>query len=216
MENVRKEISKSEALKVLEEIESSGTMNLAEEMIKDNTISFQVNESNYRVRLMNFREKEELDTFRRKKFGQLLQDKDLMLEYVLIKVYKERGIDIADIDDKMRKLNSEMHDKKVSLGEALAKNEGEAVLKAYEEQINILKQEYNILYIQRNTLLEYSIENQLLNYVAELTTYLSTEIEYEEGNYKRLWKTYEDFMTCGNKELIDRAGVLSTLLQYSL
>jgi hypothetical protein len=216
MENIQKALSMEEASKVLKEIESHGAMNITEELIKDNAISFVVKEVKYRSRLLNLREKEELDTLRRKKFGQLLQDKDLMLEGKLIEVYKERGIDIAEMDEKMRKLDAEMHEKKLSLGESLAKNESENIFKAYEEQIKILIESKQILYIQKSELLQYSIESQLLNYVAELITYLSTEIEESEGKYKRLWKTLEDFKSCEDKELTDKSGIMSTLLQYAL
>ena len=64
--------------------------------------------------------------------------------------------------------------------------------------------------------MQYSIENQLLNYVAELITYLSTEVEESEGKYKRMWINLEDFKNCDNMELSDRAGVMTTLLQYSV
>ena len=215
MENIQKPLSKESALKVLQEMENNGVMHITEELIKDNVISFVVKDVKYRIRLLNFREKEELDTLRRKKFGQLLQDKDLMLEDSLIKVYKERGIDIADFDDKMSKIDAEMHDKKLALGEALAKNGTEVIFKAYEKQINELIVEKNVLYVQKNTLLEYSIENQLINFVTEVITYLSTEIEVE-GEYIRLWKNIEDFRNCQDNELTDKAAVMSTLLQYSI
>jgi len=214
MESIQKVLSTEEASKVLKEIESHGAMNITEELIKDNAISFTVKEVKYRSRLLNLREKEELDNLRRKKFGQLLQDKDLMLDGKLIEVYKERGIDIAEMDEKMRKIDAEMHEKKLSLGESLAKNESENIFKAYEEKIKVLIEEKQIIYIQKSELLQYSIESQLLNYVAELITYLSTEIEESEGKYKRLWKNLEDFKNCEDKELTDKSGIMSTLLQY--
>jgi hypothetical protein len=61
-----------------------------EELIKDNKIIFTYKDKKYRVRLLNLSEKEELDTLRRKKFGQLLKDKDILLEKDLIAQYKER------------------------------------------------------------------------------------------------------------------------------
>ena len=216
MDNIQKEMNREEATKLLEELEAKGLMNVTEELIKDNRISFEVKGMKYRARLLNFREKEELDTLRRKKFGQLIQDKDLMLEKDLIKIYKERGIDISEYDEKIRKIESEMHDKKISLGESLANNHSETILKSYEEQITKLIAEKNVIYIQKSKLLEYSIECQLLNYVAELITYLSIETEDIEGKFKRLWNNIEEFKRCDNEELIDRAALLSTLLQYAI
>lgn len=216
MDPIQKELSTEEATKLLKELESNGVMNITEELIKDNTISFEVKGIKYRARMLNLREKEELDNLRRKKFGQLLQDKDLMIEKTLIQVYKEKGIDVEEISENIEKIDAEMHEKKLALGEALAKNEGESIFKAYEEQITSLIEKKRILFVQKSTLLEYSIENQLLNYVAELITYLSIEVEDTEGKYKRLWKSIEDFKNCEDNELIDRAGAISTLLQYTI
>jgi len=216
MDSIQKELSKGEAAKVLKEIESRGRWSITEELIKDNMISFNIKGINYRVRLLNLREKEELDNLRRKKFGQLLQDKDLMLESKLVEVYKERGIDIETMKERMRKIDSELHENQLLLGESLAKAESETIFKAYEDKITVLLAEKNIIYIQKSELLQYSIEEQLLNYVAELITYLSTEIEESEGKYKRMWTNLEDFKNCDNMELSDRAGVMTTLLQYSV
>lgn len=214
MSNLGKEISNEEASKILQEINKNGIMSIAEEMLKDNKIPFEVKGVHYRIRLLNLREKEELDSLRRKKFGQLLQDPDLMIEKTLIKVYKEKGIDISEIDNKINKLESEIHNKKLALGESLAKNHNQSVLSAEDKTLVKLIEEKGILTIQRSTLLEYSIENQLLNFVAEVITYLSTEIENSEGKFVRMWKTLEDFRNCEDTELTDRAGVLSTLVQH--
>jgi hypothetical protein len=216
MDSIKKELSMDAAKKVLNEIESRGKCSITEELIKDNMICFNIKEINYRVRLLNLREKEELDNLRRKKFGQLLQDKDLMLESKLVEVYKERGIDIEAMKERMRKIDSELHENQLLLGESLAKAESETIFKAYEDKITVLLAEKNIIYIQKSELLQYSIEEQLLNYVAELITYLSTEIEESEGKYKRMWTNLEDFKNCDNMELSDRAGVMTTLLQYSV
>ena len=220
MEQIKNEISRENANKILEDLKSQGLMSITEELIKDNKISFEIKGVKYRSRLLNLREKEELDALRIKKFGQLLQDKDLMLENTLIKVYKEKGIDIEEITEKIRKLDSEVHNIKLLLGEAISKNEGESIFKAYGEQISGILVERNILYVQKSTLLEYSIESQIINYVAELMTYLSTEMctgtSPDEEKYVRVWVTFEDFKKCTDDELLNKAGVISTLLQYSI
>jgi len=216
MDNVQKAVSTEDATKILKELDEKGLMSITEELIKDNKICFEINGVQYRSRLLNFREKEELDGLRRKKFGQLLQDKDLMLESRLIEVYKEKGVDIAEIDLKISKLDTLMHEKNLALGEALAKNDTPTIFKAYEEQIVAFATEKNVLNYQRNSLLQYSIESQLLNYVAELITYLATEIADSEGKYKRIWSNYEDFKKCEDLALVEKAGVMSTLLQYSI
>jgi len=63
-------------------------------------------------------------------------------------------------------------------------------------------------------LLEFSLENQLLNYVAEIITYLSLDIKTDTGRWVRLFKTIEDFRVYDDNELINTAGVYTMLLQY--
>jgi len=210
-ENVREE----EAKKLLNEINESGDLNIVDEMLKNNQIEFEIKDKKYRVRLLNLKEKIDLDILRRKKFGQLIQDKDILLEKDLIKVYKERGINIEEIDDKMNKIKTEVNTKQILLGESIAKNDGETILKTYADQIKNLNDELNILFLQRLTLLEFSLENQLLNYIAQIITFLSTDVMNEEGYYRRMWKTVEEFIDSSENDLKNKAGSASMLLQYS-
>jgi hypothetical protein len=211
-ENVREE----EAKKLLNEINESGDLNIVDEMLKNNQIEFEIKDKKYRVRLLNLKEKIDLDILRRKKFGQLIQDKDILLEKDLIKVYKERGINIEEIDDKMNKIKTEVNTKQILLGESIAKNDGETILKTYADQIKNLNDELNILFLQRLTLLEFSLENQLLNYIAQIITFLSTDVMNEEGYYRRMWKTVEEFIDSSENDLINKAGSASMILQYSI
>jgi hypothetical protein len=165
---------------------------------------------------LNLGEKEELDNLRRKKFTQLILDKDILLEKDLIKAYKDRDIDIDELTDKMKKLETEIHEKQLALGESLSKNEGETILIAYAEQIKNLEIEKQIIFLQKNALLEFTLENQLLGYVAEIITYLVTEIENEEEIWERLWNSIEEFNQCSDNELINKAATSSMILQYTL
>jgi len=216
MNQIKENVREEEAKKLLNEINESGDLNIVDEMIKNNQIEFEINDKKYRVRLLNLKEKIDLDILRRKKFGQLIQDKDILLEKDLIKVYKERGINIEEIDDKMSKIKAEVNDKQILLGESIAKNDGETILKTYSDQIKNLNDELNILFLQKTTLLEFSLENQLLNYIAQIITFLSTDVMNEEGYYRRMWKTVEEFIDSSENDLINKAGSASMILQYSI
>lgn len=214
MNQIKETLKEEEARKIIENIKESGDLMFAEELIKDNQIEFTIQDKTYRVRLLNLREKEELDTLRRKKFGQLIQDLDILLEKDLIQVYKNRGINILDMDEKLKKLDTEILDKRLSLGESIANNEGEEILKTYHEQIEKLELEKQILFIQKNTLLEFSLENQILLYVSQIISYLSTDIKIN-GEWKRLWNTIEEFLNCNDEMLINKVASLTMLLQYN-
>jgi hypothetical protein len=211
-----KNTSKEEAEELFKKIQEEGDMSVVEELLKDNTITFKIKDKKYRVRLLNLGEKEELDNLRRKKFTQLILDKDILLEKDLIKAYKDRDIDIDEFTSKMKKIELEIYEKQIALGEAISKNEGETVLLAYEEQIKNLVLEKHIIFLQKNALLEFTLENQLLGYVSEIITYLSTEIKKEDETWERLWTSIEDFNQCLDNELVNKAGTSSMVLQYTL
>jgi hypothetical protein len=202
-----------DAEKIVADMEKESQLSRIEELIKDNRIPFEHNEKKYRVRLLNLKEKEELDMLRRKKFGQLIKDGDILLEKDLIVQYKERGINIDEIDDQIKKADSEMMNLQMKLGESISKNEGAAVLKEYEDQIKALITKKQILKTQRNLLLTFCIENQLLNYVAEIITYLSLD-ELKDGVWQRMFETLDEFQTYSDEGLINKAGQYSMLLQY--
>lgn len=204
---------KEDAEAIVKSMEKETELSKIEELVKDNKISFEYEGKKYRVRLLNLAEKEELDYLRRKKFGQLLKDKDILLEKDIIIQLKERGMDVGEIDEEIKKLNAEEIDQRLKLGEALAKNESESILKPYKEKIESLQMQKSILRTQRTLLLEFSLENQLLNFVAQVITYLSLD-ENKDGKWQRMFTTLEDFQHYPDNKLIDKTASYSMLLQY--
>jgi len=201
------------AKRIVEEMEKQNALNKVKDLIQDNNIVFDYKNKKYRVRLLNLSEKEELDLLRLKKFGQLIKDKDVLLEKDLIIQYKERGINIDDLDEQIRKINSEMLEEKIKLGEAIFKNAQETILKTYKDKIDECITKIKIINTQKNLLLELSLENALLAYVAQIITYLSFDI-FEDGNWKRMFFSIEDFLKYSDEGLINQAATYSMLLQY--
>lgn len=201
-----------QAEKIVADMEKETELSRIEELVKDNRISFTYKDQKYRVRLLNLAEKEELDLLRRKKFGQLMKDKDIFLEKDLITQYKERGINIDELDDQLKKLNAEELDLQIKLGEAISKNEGETILKTYKEQIEELRTKRQIINTQKTLLLEFSLENALLNYVYQIICYLSLD-EKKDGKWQRMFETLEAFQTYEDGQLINKSGSYSILLQ---
>ncbi len=162
-------------------------------MVRNNTISFSYKEQDYRVRLLNQKEKDELDLFRRKKFGELMKDKNILFEKELIELYKEKGIDIEkDIDDKINKTMVEVKNKKLKLGEALEKNEDDSILKVYSDEIEELLEEASGLVVQKSNLLENSFEKTLEEQVIKYLAYLSLEMKMED-KYVKAFLNIDDF-----------------------
>jgi hypothetical protein len=155
-------------------------------------------------------------------FSEIMQGAALVYNYLLaekkgseelINQYKERGVNIEELDDQLKKLNAEELDFQIKLGEAISKNEIESILKNYKEQIEDLRIKKQILNTQKNLLLEFSLENSLLNYVAQVITYLSLE-EQKEDKWQRMFESLDSFQTYEDEGLINIAGSYSMLLQY--
>jgi hypothetical protein len=202
-----------QAQKIVDDMSKELELSKIEELIKDNKIIFNYKEQKYRVRLLNLKEKEELDFLRRKKFGQLIKDKDILLEKDLIIQYKERGINIDEIDDQIKKINAEELDLQIKLGESISKNEPETILKTYGEQIKELIINKQVLNAQKTLLLEFSLENQLLNYVAQIITYLSSDT-FKNEIWERIFNNLDDFQNSHDEELINKLASYSMILQY--
>jgi hypothetical protein len=203
----------SQAEKIVADMEKELGLSIIEELIKDNKITFEYKEKKYRVRMLNLKEKEELDMLRRKKFGQLMKDGDILLEKDLIIQYRNRGINIDELDDQIKKINAEDLELQLKLGEALSKKESESILKTYEDQIKDLRIKKQVINTQRNLLLTFCLENQLLDYIAQVITYLSLD-KLEDGEWKRMFATLDEFQSYTEEEFINKAGQYSMLLQY--
>lgn len=212
MDQIKKEVLHDEELKkILDRIQEEYQIDKITELIKDNKIEFEFENNQYRVRLLNAKEKDELDLIRRRRFGQLLRDKDILLEKDLISAYKEKGIDIeTEIDSKLKSLNAQLEDVNYKLGEALVKTPGDTILKTYKEQVIILTIEIRKLTIQRGHFLEYSLENHLQNFVAQAISYLCLDIK-KEDKWIRAYNSLEEFMQQDDR-LIELVGMYSMYL----
>lgn len=210
----QKSIREEEAKEILEKMNKETDLVNVENMIKDNKVIFKHKDQTYQVRLLTMLEKEELDELRRKKFGQLIQDKDILMEKDLIRVYKERGIDIEVLNKQIQELESEEIAVSIKLGELLTKKETpESILEEYKNKILNIQYQKNVIMIQKTHLLEFSLETQLWNYVAKLITYLSLDIKNED-KFERCFKTLDTFMDYNDEILISKAASYALCLQY--
>ena len=205
--------SMEEARKMLDKFSEDKELSKVEQMIVDNKIEFDYKEKVYRVRLLKLKEKEELYLLKLSKFGQLIKNTDILMEKDLIKIYTERGINISELTDKIRQIDSEMLGLKMSLGEAIEKSESVSILKNYEEKIKVLLQNKQLVMIQKINYLGTSLESQMENYEAQFITYLTLEVLNEE-KWERVFKSFEDFQNTEDEQLINLAGTRTMLLQY--
>jgi len=101
----------------------------------------------------------------------------------------------------------------MSFGQSSSLSSTRNAIKTYKEKIIELRLQKQTLNTQKTLLLEYSLENQLLNYTAQVATYLSLDIN-ENDVWKRAFATLEDFQNKADDELVNLAGSYSMILQY--
>lgn len=211
---IKEPIRAEEAEKLAKELNDSYGIEKAFSLIKDNKVEFIHNKENYRVRMLNQQDKDELDLLRRKKFGELLQDKNILFEKEIIRLYKERGvIDIDDLDKEIKKLWSEINELRMKHGKALEDKEPETILKNYDTQIEECLRKINGIAYQKSLLLENSFERTLEHWTVKMSSWLSLEKE-ENGNYVRAFDTSENFLKA-DEELITLTVSFSLALNHN-
>ena len=213
MDQIKKEaLHNEEVKKILDEMQENYQIDKVADLIRDNKIEFSYEDKEYRVRLLNSKEKDELDMIRRRRFGQLLKDKDILLEKDLIIAYQEKGIDIKSIDEEINHINNQITDQNYKLGEALAKTPGDTILNTYRKEIINLTYKLNEVIIQRGHLLEYSLENHLQNFVAQAISYLCLDVKVED-KWVRAFDKLDTFMEQDDR-LVNLVAVYSLYLHY--
>jgi len=190
MEN---EIRKEEIAKVSKDLIDKCDFDKIMELIKDNKIEFDYKDKKYRVKLLNSLEKSELDILRRKKFGELLQDKNILFEKEIIRLYKERGIDIEENDNQIKKLQRELKDTMYKLGESIDQKDDESIWKSYKDDIEAIKTEMVDLIMKKTQLLENSFERTLEHFVIEYVSYLSLEVK-EGETFVKAFNSNDEFL----------------------
>lgn len=218
MDKKKKDIEKEkQSLEFLKQLGDLESLNDVEKMIKDNKIVFKINDIKYRVRQPNFEENNELEKFRRKIYLEYINDDTMMFRKQWIEKYKTKGIDIDEMEDKIRKnINKENQ-----IMVKLAQTSDEKRVDDLKSQIIELRKESAFINIEKTDLLSFSIEDQMMVAVNSYYTYLVLEkLEnekdpYDKHEWVRVYKTYEDFSKSTDTKLTNKALYYSNNLIYS-
>lgn len=197
-----------ELAKTITDIEK---INKVENMVKSNKIVFDVDKKNYRVRKPTYKEQEEADTYRRKKYLEYVNDDTMLFRKQWIDKYKTKGKDINAMENKMKSLQAEIE----TMLLRLAKIGDKKAVETMKAKIMNLKEEQAIINIEKTDLLAYSIEDKLLLEVNSYITYLVLEKEIEKDKYEKVFKSYEEFMNSEENTLINSSFYYINFLIYS-
>lgn len=203
-------------LKQVEEIEKKTSL---EKFIKDNKIEFKLKLKNkletFRVRKITFKEQEEINIMRMKKYKEMLSATDesgnLIYEFKKewIEKLKKRNIDITSMEQEIQDLNKRIENTLYKLA-PIKDKEGIETLK---KEVIDLREKQAQLSITVTDYLHYSIEDQLNTYVSFYTCYLVLERK-DKDNWIRVFKNYDEFENCDNANLINQAIYFANLLIY--
>jgi hypothetical protein len=205
-------LKKTEASKILEDINENHEIELMSEKIKDNKIDFVFNDNKYRVRLLNSKDKEDLYLFKTRKMTELLKDENILPEKELIKLYIKKGIDIDKLDKDIEHTLSLIRTNQMKLGELLSKKASKSSLSIYEDKIKNLKNELYLLTIQKSDLLEYSFERIFENSIIKMTAFLSLEKNIDD-KYTIAFDSFDDFISY-DEELVAKTIASSMIINY--
>ena len=142
-ENIEKDIEKIKG-----KIQEISDLDQIENLVMSNVVEFDHKDIRYKVRKPTFREKQEVNQKRIIKYTEFLKDDKLVLEKDLIELYKKRGIDIKEMDDKQDSLNKSRNDLLLKLGKAITEKSPELDLKIYRDEINRIFSEQQELIIK--------------------------------------------------------------------
>jgi hypothetical protein len=195
-----------EALQALAEIEETTKM---EQLVKDNVIEFTVEGAIYRVRKPSFIERQEIDTARRKKYLEFINDASFFFKRQWVDKYKAKGVDINAMEQKIKGYQGEIESVLLRLATATEPKDIEVLKK----EIYKIRDEQFSLSIEVTDLLSHCIENQLVVYTNSYTTFIVLEQKVGE-DWEKVYDTYDSFMKSDSK-IIENAFLYINYLIYS-
>ena len=202
-----------EKQKALDDVQSkvSQTINkdFIEDITRDNKMEFTHDAIKYRVAKPNYNQKQEIYRERVKKFTELLKDSAYSLEKDLKKHYLTRDIDIDAMTNRLKGLEEKKTTLQYKLGELLKNDGSEKDGESLKKEIEDIQREQQAIVIEKQTLLEYSIENQVVIYMYNYMTYLITEKQVGE-KWVKAFSSFDEFMNT-DEILVGKLAFLITM-----
>jgi hypothetical protein len=98
------------------------------------------------------------------------------------------------------------------LGEALKTGGAEKDCEVFKAEIDKIELEQRAISIEKQMLLEFSIENQVVIHIYAFMTWVTTEKKKEDGTWVRAFATYNDFNKANDEELINKLALIATIV----
>ncbi len=180
-----------------------------EDITRDNKMEFTYEGVKYRIAKPNYEQKQQIYRERVKKFTELLKDSSFSLEKDLKKTYLLRDIDIESMTNKIKVLQAKKEDIQFKLGELLKVDASEKDCNILKSEIESIVQEQTNIALEKQSYLEFSIENQVTLHMYNFMTYLITEKQTGE-NWSKAFKNFDEFMK-SDENLVGKLAFLITM-----
>ena len=182
-----------------------------EGLIKDNKIPFEVKGIKYRVHKPNNFEGLQVRKARTKKYIELLKDDTYMLREQLIDLYKGKGVDIKQLEEDIKEINLQIEDIQEKV--APIPTESKKLISNYEQQVKDLIQKQSEISIRLSELLEYSVENEILEFSNLFLIYSVLE-KSKDDKWVKCFDNYDAFLNSDNEALILEATYNLSMLVF--
>lgn len=215
MSEEQKDVRTEEATKITEAINQADELDKLEEMIRNNIIYFPFEGKEYRVRIPNYKEKQEIREVKVKRHNELRNDSAWKYEAELIKELDKKGISIVNMQNRMLEIHQKIEELQLKLAEfGDQKEEDNKIITDLKLQIYNLLVEQRSVALEKAEILSESIEAELLSLINSYTCYIGLEVK-EAESWIKAFKNYEEFMNSEKEELLNRTGHYMSLLIYS-
>ena len=198
---IEKIANETTAEKIKEMFSDNEAISLAEAAAQNNEIVFEVEGTTYRVRKTTFQEKQDANHWRMKKYIEFLRDKECLLEKDLRVLYKERGIDIIKLEKEINELTVQQRTLLFDLGKAIKENKPKIELDKYKEEVSNILLSIQGLSLEKQQLLEFSLENRVIMEVYSFMIWKISEKKVGD-KWESIWSTYEDFLNTTPNEVL--------------
>jgi len=215
-EEIKDKEIKKKVEKINETFKEDIDLALVEDILKNNEYVFTYKDIKYKVRKPTFGEKQGAYEKKVEREIFLLESKDENGKYRyksaedLKKLYKNRGIDVDDMDNKFLTLEQKKNDLKLKLGKGLKEKKPKNELKVYHDEIYKIDLSQKELSFRKAKLLEISIENQLDIMIYSYLTYLISEKLVDE-KWVKVWNSYEEFKNSPD-DIINKVSYYAVLI----
>lgn len=167
-------------------------------IIQDNKLNFIIEDSLYRCRMPNQREKTEAEDRKNRLYIKLLQEGGFLTRKQLKNLLKEnQNIDIDKMEEEKYKLVTELQNLYLTLAPKLS-SDIDAINSLKEKILNVKKAHMDIS-LEIVNYLSPCIEDRLEKEYIEYLTYLCTEKCVGNDTWEKTWATYNDFQNQNSK-----------------